>query len=131
MKVTSIINGVKFNLSQGLEIDIDSNGAVIIYKQNDTKQVVSTDNDILNTLFDSLKESSDGVIGGLNHGDISKSINETNFPSVGTTRQMKANSEHSIRSAMAKFGFGAHVKTLKKNLFMVTRTVKMAKQKPL
>jgi uncharacterized protein YbbK (DUF523 family) len=128
MKVTSIINGVKFNLSEGLEIDIDSNGAVNISKRSDVKQVLFEDN---NDLFGSLKESTEEILGGLNHGDIAKAINETNFPSVGVTRQMQANSEHSIRSAMAKYGFGAHVKRLKRNLFMVTRTVKMAKHKPL
>ena len=131
MKVTSIINGVKFNLSEGLEIDIDSNGSVVISKSKsmiNTKQV-TFDEDDSSDLFGSLKDADAGVIGGLNHGDISKSINETNFPSVGVTRQMKAKSADSIRSAMAKFGFGAHVKTLKKNLFMVTRTVKMARRK--
>ena len=38
MKVTSIINGVKFNLSEGLEVDVDSNGYVNIFKRNDVKQ---------------------------------------------------------------------------------------------
>lgn len=131
MKVSSIINGVKFNLSEGLEIDIDSNGSVIISKSNTSKQVVFNDNEGFDTLFGSLKEPGNEVIGGLGHGDISGAINEINFPSVGVTRQMKANSGHSIRAAMAKFGFGAHVKTIKKNLFMVTRTVKMAKRKQL
>jgi len=78
------------------------------------------DTSVWPTPLSTKKKNKDEVLGGLNHGDVSKALTKANFPK-GASRVVVANSEGAIRSAGYRYGFSLSIDKINAAEYRVTR----------
>ncbi len=105
-----VINGVTLNVQSEAEINIEADGRVIISEGGFWPKPLNLGESMVNG-----KVLQKGV--GVSMRELIKS----NFPRVGITQQIQANSDKTIRAGFYALGRTAKVKEINKGIFEVKR----------